>query len=886
MYKGNRCRPLVSLLTVVGILGTLLTATLPHAYAQDRPWMKPSLTPGQRAQLLLRQMTLQEKVAMVTGDLNLNYAFYNAPNSRLGIPALTMADGPAGVRVANPAVNGQMTTELPSPLALAATWDPTLAGQFGDLMGNEAFLTGHNVMLSPALDIARVAQGGRTFEGFGEDPLLSGRMGVAEIQGIQSHPVEATAKHYDVNNQETNRMTVTAQVDERTLQEIYNLPFASVVKDGNVAAAMCAYNQINGTYACENSHLLTGILKQQLGFPGWVMSDSTANHSTVASANAGLDQEQPTGTYWGKKLQSAVQAGQVSKATLNDKVFRILQSMFAFGLFDQPVQIGPLPVQQDGQTARQIADQAIVLLKNASGMLPLSSSTLHSIAVIGPDADDASAQGGGSSTVKPTYTVSPLDGIRQRAGNGVQVTYAPGVDPISSAALNPGDPAVPSAVLTPAGATPDVHGLHAEYWTNKTFTGTPYLVRTDPQADLDLGFFNYPSFRASSPKLPPTPTALNGRISVRWTGSITAPTTGAYTLSLTSAGTSQLYLDNQLVINNPAQSDYTSMSTPVLLIAGQAHTVKITYAADSTKQAQSGVGAQVRFGWTHPTNAVPATMQAAALLAQQSDVAIVIVRDYSSESQDRPNLDLPNEQAQLIQTVAAANPNTIVVLTTSAAVKTSAWQQPTAAIVVAWYAGQEQGNAIADVLFGDVNPGGKLPVTFPVSEDQTPVSSPIQYPGVNLVAQYTEGLGVGYRGYDQLGLTPQYPFGYGLSFTSFAYSQLVCTPSVLNGTTPLHVNFSVTNTGARAGTEIAQVYLGLPAATGEPPKRLVGWAKVQLNPGETKQVTVTVDPGSTTRPYSDWNVNTSQWEITSGTYQVYVGASSRDTRLSSSVTVN
>ncbi|MBA3943736.1 MAG: glycoside hydrolase family 3 C-terminal domain-containing protein [Herpetosiphonaceae bacterium] len=847
--------------------------------------MNTSLPPKQRAELLLYQMTLQEKVALVTGDLNFNYAFYNKPNTRLGIPALTMADGPAGVRIANPAVNEQMATELPSPLALAATWDPTLAGQFGDLMGNEAFLTGHNVMLSPALDIARVSVGGRTFEGFGEDPLLSGRMGVAEIQGIQSHSVEATAKHYDVNNQETNRMTVNAQVDERTLQEIYTLPFASAVKDGNVAAAMCAYNKINGTYACENTHLLTDILKQQLGFQGWVMSDSTANHSTVASANAGLDQEQPAGTFWGKKLQSAVQDGQVSKATLNDKVLRILQAMFAYGLFDQPVQIGPLPVQQDGQTARQIADQAIVLLKNASGTLPLTSSALHSIAVIGPDADDASAQGGGSSRVEPTYTVSPLDGISQRAGDAVQVEYAAGVDPISSAALNPGDPAVPSAVLTPAGATPDVHGLHAEYWTNQTFMGTPYLVRTDPQADLNLGFLNYPSFRADSPKLPVTPTALNGRISVRWTGSITAPTTGAYTLSLTSAGTSQLYLDNQLVIDNPAQSDYATVSTPVSLVAGQAHTLKIKYAADSTKQSQSGVGAQIRFGWTHPADAVPATMQAATDLAHQSDVAVVVVRDYSSESQDRPNLDLPNEQDQLIREVAAANPNTIVVLTTSAAVKTSTWQQSATAILDAWYPGQEQGNAIADVLFGDVNPAGKLPVTFPVSEDQTPVSSPSQYPGVNLTAQYTEGLGVGYRGYDQFGLTPQYPFGYGLSYTSFAYSQLACTPSTLNGTTPLQVNFRVTNTGSRAGTEVAQVYLGLPASTGEPPKRLVGWVKVQLNPGQTKPVTVTVDPAATARPFSDWNVNTSQWEITNGAYQVYVGASSRDISLTSTVTV-
>src|SRR5713101_5424549 len=334
--------------------------------AHDRPWLNTSLSPGERAALLLAQMTLEEKVGMVHGKSS---AYYMEPVARLGIPALIMADGPAGI-------NEGRATAFPAPIGLAATWDLTAAQQYGELLGRESEATGHNVFLGSCLDITRVPVYGRLFEAFGEDPVLTGLMTVRSIQGVQRHPIVATAKHYNVNTQEENRLVIDAQLDERTLQGISTLPFVLAVQDGQVGAVMSAYNKVNGVYSCENPHLLTDILKQQLGFKGWVMSDFEATHSTVEAANAGLDQEMPSAKYFGNHLLEAIQTGQVSLATLDDKVHRILRTMFALGLFEHPGQISPLPVQEHGKQAREIASKGIVLLKNSGGLLPLSSHQL------------------------------------------------------------------------------------------------------------------------------------------------------------------------------------------------------------------------------------------------------------------------------------------------------------------------------------------------------------------------------------------------------------------------------------------------------------------------------------------------------------------------------
>jgi beta-glucosidase len=869
--------------------------------------------PETRAVQLLARMTLAEKIDLITGNLNDLCGFYNAPVPRVGIPALCMADAPSGVRINNPATNEQRATQMPHPIALAATWNPQLARPYGDLIGDEAFNTGHNVHLGPATDIARTPFGARTAESFGEDPLLQSRMVVPYIQGVQSHPVMSTLKHFIANNQEAFRSVINVVVGEQALQEIYLPPFDAAVKNADVAAMMCSFNRVNGVFACENRTLLNDILKRQLGFPGFVLSDYGANHTTVAAANAGLDQEQPGDPIgmWGAKLLAAVQSGSVSVATVDDHALRILREMFARGIFDQPPQINPLPVQAHGQVARNTAAQGMVLLKNTNHTLPLSPQALRSVAVIGPDADDASAAIGGSGLVKPTYTVSALDGIRSVVG-AAHVEYAPGTDPIGTGDLLPGPPAVPSSVLSPAGGAAGETGLHAEYWPNADFVAQPVLVRTDPQVNLLLGFFNFPGFSAGSPKLPVTPPSFNHFLSARWTGTFRAPTTGAYSLALTSLGHAQLVFDGRLLIDNSGREVGTTAVT-IQLTAGEAHAVRIDYRTDSPRQQDRLQGAHIRFAWEPPPNAVPAMMRTAVDLARRSDVAIVVTRTYESEAFlfDRNNLELPNNQDQLVREVAAANPHTIVVLMSGTPITMRNWLDRTPAVLEAWYAGQEQGNALADVLFGAVNPSGKLPLTFPVDEQHVPLSMPDQYPGIvsgcpvggggsgggvvgdpvsggnleNCTVNYSEGLSVGYRGYDAHSVTPQYPFGFGLSYTTFSYSGLQISPTRTSGTRLIRVRFRVANTGSRDGAEVAQIYLGLPAGHGEPPRRLVGFAKVQLESGDSRRVTLTLDPRRAPRPLSFWNVSTHSWEIAPGDYRVFVGASSRDIRLTGTLRV-
>jgi beta-glucosidase len=411
----------------------------------------------------------------------------------------------------------------------------------------------------------------------------------------------------------------------------------------------------------------------------------------------------------------------VSLATIDDKVRRILRSMFAFGLFDSPPQITPLPVQERG-----------------------------------------------SSLVRPTYLVSILDGIRQRVGEDVRVEYADDIDLLFSADLLPGPPLLPSSYLTPRGASFEPHGLHAEYWTNPRFEGEPRLVRTDRQVGLNLGLFNFLILNASS--LPQVPEDLNNTMSVPWTGSLTAPATGNYTLSLTHLGTARLFLDGQLLIDDPGITLRVDRVTRHLE-AFEPHELRIDYAADRHEQAvpapgvQGGfalIGAKVRFGWEHPPGVISPAMQEAAALAGRSDVAVVVVRDYNSEHAARPSLTLPNEQDLLVQVVAAANPRTIVVVASGGPVLMP-WLEQVPAVLECWYGGQEVGNALAEILFGDVTPSGKLPVTFPRSEHETPVSKPEQYSSTARVARFSEGIAVGYRGYDQLEIEPLFPFGHGLS---------------------------------------------------------------------------------------------------------------------------
>ncbi|MCB8965957.1 MAG: glycoside hydrolase family 3 C-terminal domain-containing protein [Ardenticatenaceae bacterium] len=863
-------------------------------------WDTPEI--NEQIEAVIRRLSLAEKIELVSGNLVIEKP---GEETKLpeGIPLFVLADGPAGIRILGEKGKPGKSTNLPAPIALAATWDPELVRQYGDLIGREMVATGHNILLGPAVDIARAPLGGRTFESFGEDPLLQARMVAAEIPAIQAHGVQACIKHYLVNNQEYQRTSVDVQVDERTLQEIYLPPFAAAVQQGQVALAMGSYNKINGTYACENASVLTTILREQLGFRGWVMSDFMATPSTAAAANAGLEWELGD-ERWGEKLLAAVQAGEVTETRLDEMVRRILRPTYGLGLHKRQREIRPFPINEHGAKARTIAEQSIVLLKNEGDLLPLSVNTVRSIAIIGPDADNISAAGGGSAAVQATYGVSVLAGIRQRVGDEVKVGYAPGVDPIGAGILLPGLPAVPSDYFSPPEGSEGIHGVRAEYWANLDFAGEPNLIRNEPCIELNQGFFDIMSgVSVASPKLPPAPmnAGVNGRLAARWTGSLTAPTSGEYTLSLTVQGTARLYLGDRLVIDTAVAQPVASSNSRVLpntapdewdayalkvytavtrLTANQPMAVKVEYAADA-QEVWPIPQAMLRFGWQPPADVVTPMMETAVTLAQQSDVAIIVVRTFESEEMDRPDLCLPNRQDKLIQAVTAVNPHTVVVIMSGAAVETASWEDNVPAVIEAWYTGQEQGNAVARILFGDVNPSGKLPLTFPRTEQETPVATQAQYPGVDGVVHYSEGLAVGYRGYEQKGIEPRYPFGHGLSYTTFAYGPLSVTPETTDGKQPIQVSFELTNIGFHAGTEIAQVYLQLPDATAAP-RKLVGWTRVSLAPGKRRRVTIELDPLSWERPFSYWNTQNRQWEIAPGTYQLSVGASSQDIRLSSS----
>jgi beta-glucosidase len=873
------------------------------AAAQDPPW---SANPAvdQRAQAILSQMTLEEKIDLVTGVINPNNPFFNNGNERLGVPPLGAQDGPVGVRLGggssgNPAPHNGKATLLPSGTALASTFDTDRAFQYGRVLGVEAFRSRSNMMLAPTTDVLRNPFNPRAWETFSEDPLLTGELGAADTAGIQSVPgVGASVKHYALNTQEHRRQTVNAVVDERTLEELYVRPFETVVGKAHPASVMCAFTSVNGVDACSSTDLLTSILKGRLGFKGFVMTDYQANLETVESANAGLDLDMPGvnpgengataisgSTVWAGKLLQAVQSRQVSEAKMDDKVLRILRAMIGVGMFEHPPTLEDLPVQEHGQFAREASAAGTVLLKNRHRTLPLTNRRLRSIAVIGPQTDIA-WRGAGSAVVNPAYEVSPLDAIRERAGDDVEILTAEGVEPIGGSTVFAATPPVPRSFLAPPGGQPG-EGLRGEYFASTDLSGAPVATITDPIAARAQGFYLF--LPAPTPGLPVAPQAG----SIRWTGTLTAPTTGNYRFNLTAFGTARAFLDGELLAEmGPSQhvGHPDERTFDLRLRAGERHDIRIEYLANSpehTSQFGFLFGAQVSFGWVHGPNQVAPRIREAAATAGRADAAIVFARTFESEGFiDRATLELPNDQAQLIREVARRNPRTTVVLQTGGAVATRSWATAPEATLENWFGGEEQGHAIADVLWGDVNPSGSLPITLPRRDRETPITfrdDPVQYPEVNDRTEYKEGIFVGYRGHQEFRLPVGYPFGHGLSYTAFRYSRLSAPrTTVTPGTGDIRVRFTITNTGRRPGTEIAQVYTGrLPTAIETSPRTLAGWARVTLDPGESRRVTVTLDP----RAFQYWDVDADRWLAPSGVVRVRVGASVKNIRLRGAVRV-
>jgi beta-glucosidase len=816
------------------------------AQAASQPWMNAAQAPEQRADELLAAMSQSEKLAMLHGGAGCGYVGCVDGNTRLGIPPLHLQDGPVGVGDGATGV-----TQLPAPVAGAASWDPALMQQYGQVLGAEQWGKGTNVVLAPTINIVRDPRWGRAFESFGEDPYLAGQIGAADIQGIQSQGPLAQVKHYAVYNQETNRNTISdnAIVSDRTEREIYLPAFQTAVAQGQAASAMCSYSAVNGAFACENGALQNTILKGDLGFTGFITSDWGATHSTVASANNGLDMEMPGSAYYGAPLAAAVAAGQVSQSTIDGHVRRILVQMFRLGLFDK-AQTGSMGAvvtsAAHAAIARQAAQEGSVLLKNSGPVLPVGSS-VHSLAVIGDAAGpDAMSQGGGSAGVNPPYLVTPYQGIKNRAGGGVTVTYAQGT-PSANGAL----PVVAGSYLTPSSGSGN--GLYAQYYNNTGLSGTPVVSRVDPNVDHNWGGGS------------PAPGVSGTNWSVRWTGTLHPPTTGSYQFSLTSDDGSRLFVNGQQVINNWFNQASTTRTGTVNLTAGQSVSIEVDY-------YQAGGASNATLGWSQPGQTLHDQAVAAA---RASDLAVVFVSKFESEGGDLSTIDLSSDQNQLVSDVAAANPNTVAVVNSGSAV-TLPWANSVRGIVESWYPGQEDGNAIAALLFGDVNFSGKLPVTFPLSLADVPAHTTAQWPGQNGTVQYSEGVNVGYRWYDAQSIAPRYPFGYGLSYTTFGYGNLTVSTPDAGGS--VSVGFDVTNTGSRAGSEVAQVYVGQPAGTGEPPKILRGFSRVSLSPGQTQHVAVTLDA----RSFQYWS---GRWANATGVNRVYVGSSSRDIRLTGQVTI-
>jgi len=858
------------------------------AGAADQPWMNPHLSPDRRAALLLAEMTLAEKVDLMTGNQGeAPTAFYNAPIPRLGIPALRMADASAGIANRGWTLpgTGGTATALPSGEGLAASFNRALGIPYAAVVADEARQTGHNVLLGPNADIMRQPYWGRTSETESEDPLLISEFTTPYVREVQERHVITTLKHFTGNNQEVDRLAgQNSLISERALHEVYARPYADAVSRADLGGVMCSFNKLNGTFACENQPLLTGLLRTELGITGFVLTDFGAAHSTVPTINAGTDMETGTATFYDGALLAAVRNGEVSEELVDRSVLRILRTMFAIGLFDTDYTPTAIPVREHGRVARQVQDEAITLLKNSGHALPLRHS-IRSLAVIGADAN-ITAIVGGSGRVEPTYEVSPLDGIRARAAEvGATVRYAPGNDPVNGASMieTRDMTAVPSSVLTPADGAGS--GLTAQYWGNTTFTGPPALRRVERQVTYDTGFTGGSPFSRFfyASQVPPTP-AVSGNPfgadqAARYTGSFTAPKTGTYRLGLTGWGDAQLFLDGQLIVDMTGQDGRRSVSSaPLQLVAGQRHDVRLDYAANRPLNfIQPGT---LLLQWSTPSDAYSPAVQQAMAAARRSDAAVVYVRTYESEERDRVSLKLPQAADQLIRAVRRANPHTIVVLASAGPV-TMPWLDKTPAVLQSYFGGQEEGTSLARVLFGNVNPSGRLPLTYPRDETQLPPGIQNPWDGIgNLDVPYSEGIHVGYRGYLKAGIQPLFPFGHGLSYTTFDYSML--RVHGLHGNATPFVRVRVENTGAVAGAEVVQVYVGeLPTAVDTPVRALAGFAKVSLQPGEHRNLRIPLSRLA----LSYWDEDTDRWVTPRGTVRVYVGPSSATTELTGTIEV-
>ena len=808
------------------------------SYAGDMLYKDETASIENRVEDLLSRMTLEEKALMVAGDTT---GFDSRVNERLGIPALRMTDGPVGVRW------GDSSVAFPVSVCMAATWNPELIYEYGRALGRETKAKGRNVILGPCVNIHRTPFAGRNFETFGEDPYVASRIVETYVKGVQDENVVATVKHYVCNNQEFERHSIDAKVDERTLHEIYFPAYKSAI-DAGCWSVMAAYNRINGHYACSNVYLLNDILKDRWGFKGFVMSDWGAVHSLVPTMYAGMDIEMPNGHYLNKEnVVREIRAGRMKESKIDDKVRRMLRVMITSGIFDGKLDEGACDTPEHRKLARTIAEQGIVLLKNDNKTLPLDTKKYKTVAVVGPNASIMRTGGGGSSRVNPTNPVSPLQGLEAKA-KGFDIRFSQGLF------VDKKFTSIESKYLRPPEGREEKFGLLGEYFDNSAFDGEPAFTRVDSMVDF---FWNQGS-----------PEGLPGEyFSIRWTGQLVAETSGRYLLAITSDDGSRLYVNGELLVDNWGKHGMMDRSAMVDLEAGVAVDIKIEFYEETGE-------AGMRFGWekvkTDPVSDAVET-------AKQSDIALVFVGNtdrLETEGSDRTTLELPKKQLDFLKKVIAVNPNTVVVLNAGASLDMVEWMDDVPAIMLSWFPGQEGGNAIADLLLGNVNPSGKLITTFFKKWEDCPAYG--NYPGEDDTEVYAEGVFVGYRHLDKENIEPAFAFGHGLSYTTFDYSDLKLSSKKINNGESVEVSFTVKNSGDIAGDEVVQLYVGDPESTvPRPVKELKGFKRVSLKPGEMKSVTLILKP----EDMAFYDICSKDWKVEPGQFNVYVGASSRDIRL-------
>jgi beta-glucosidase len=810
-------------------------------FGQDGLVYKNAKAPlEQRVDDLFGRLTPDEKLSLLGGT-----GFTTQPIPRLGVPAMAMADAGQGVRGGPDGTTGPATA-FPAGVLMASTWDTNLIRRLGQAIGEEARNKGSGVqiLLGPAVNIQRSPLGGRNGEYFTEDPFLAGSLAAAYIQGMQGAGVSACVKHFACNNQETDRDAVNATVSERALREIYLPAFAAAVKQGGVWSVMSSYNQVNGRHSSANPYLLTDVLKKGWGFDGLVMSDWGGVHETGV-VQAGNDLEMPNGEFMSvPKLKAALAGGTVTQAAVDDSVHRILRTIIRVGLLDGPMQpdhkVVNSPAHQ--KLAFEAAADGIVLLKNQNALLPLDRQRIKSIAVIGETANKLQIGALGSPEVRSFHTVQILDGIKNLAGAGITVQYA---------AAGVGGETVPgSAVLLPDGA--GAHGFRAEYFKNRELQGPPALVRVDNE--IQLGQSETPA-----PGIP------HNDFSVRWTGKIVAPESGDYTFTFSGDDGFRVFLDGKSLMDRWGRQSVTTVSTQVRLESGKSYDVRVEY-------FQAGGDYVANLAWRIPTKAPYAEAIAAA---KSCDAAVVCLstRGTEGEGNDRPSMDLPDDQDALVRAVAGVNSNTIVVLNNGTPVAMTHWLEQVPALLEAWFPGEQGGAALAAVLFGDVNPSGKLPTTLAASRNDYPDAG--NFPGSHHEVNYAEGIYVGYRHFDKANLQPLFPFGHGLSYTTFEYKHLKLSRTKMGPGESVAASVDITNTGSRGGAEAAELYIhDLDPKVDKPVRELKGFSKVALNPGETKTVSFTIRPAD----LAYFDTPGHEWKADAGEYEIEIGASSRDLR--------